>query len=128
MSKNIHQSKNTKNILFLLFVPSLILNLVQTFFLLKKFHLTKIYDQPIVTSSVGGCMDNTKTTKADKRNEQMFAVYVKPHPPNFLIGRYVTYVNYQIKDMDGKKKVIFKEKFTNGFMETEVDSEAIVWK
>lgn len=128
MNNNIYQSKNIKIVIFALFLPSLTLNLVQTYFLLKNWHLTKNYDPPIVTSTVGECMNNTGFTKAIKKNEQMFAVYVKPHPPNFLNGRYVTYVNYQIKEIEGKKKVIFKEKLTNGFMETEVDSEAIVWK
>ncbi|MGE8720065.1 hypothetical protein ACO2KH_01895 [Leptospira terpstrae] len=58
----------------------------------------------------------------------MFAVYVKPHPPSFLDGRYINYINYNIREIEGRKKVIFMEKNENGFTETEVDAEAIVWK
>ncbi|MBL0954578.1 MAG: hypothetical protein IBJ01_07425 [Leptospira sp.] len=94
MNNNIHQSKNTKIVIFALILPSLILKLVQSYFLLKKWHLTKIYDPPIVTSTVGECMNNTGITKAIKKNEQMFAVYAKAHQSIFLNEIYITFVNF----------------------------------
>lgn len=94
MNNNIHQSNNIRMVIFALFLPSLILNLVQSYFLFKKWHITIICDPPIVTPTVGECMNNTGITKAIKKNEQMFAVYAKAHQSIFLNEIYITFVNF----------------------------------
>lgn len=114
--------------MFVLLLISAILKLVQ-FYCSKNFvQVSKKNEQTTVIRNECDCKKQGRLIKNDQNTKYLFAVYVKPHPPSFLDGRYVNYINYRIKEIEGRKKVIFMEKNEIGFTETEVDAEAIVWK
>lgn len=42
----------------------------------------------------------SRLSNNDQNDKHLFAVYVKHHPPSFLDGRYINYVNYYIRETE----------------------------
>lgn len=126
MKFDFDQPKKYYLILFVLLLVSAILNLVQLYFSKNFIQLTRKIQQITVIRSECDRKKQDRFSKNDQNAKHLFAVYVKPHLPSFLDVSYEIYFNYRIKEIEGRKKVIFMEKDEIGFTEKEVDAEAIV--
>lgn len=56
------------------------------------------------------------------------SIFIKPHPPNFLEGRRITFSDFEVTKVDGATFVTFSEIQDGMVVKTTVDSEAIQWK
>ncbi|WP_241686913.1 hypothetical protein [Leptospira stimsonii] len=65
--------------------------------------------------------------KNELSKEWISSAEILPHPPEFLKGRKIRFLSYQVRTSDGKSWILFKEKRGNAILETKVDAEAVRW-
>ncbi|TGM58668.1 hypothetical protein [Leptospira adleri] len=109
--------KGKYTVFLILLLVSIALNLF--------FAFTKVTQVPDQCSERASEINSTQQHELPK--EWVSSAEILPHPPEFFKGRKIRFLSYQVRKIDGRSWILFKEKRGAVTVETKVDAEAVRW-